>query len=221
MSQKRAHLYVEGRDDMFAVLGLLERHGVDCKDESRLFDVHTSKGLKQSDTESVEALLGGMDFAIRQSRGRPTGFVFDADQDVDSRWRAISDRLRQMGFDCPLQPVSGGVVCNAKIQGADFKVGVWLMPNNSDKGMLEDFLHELIEEGDKLLPIARSSTATAFATDPRFSAVHEPKAVIHNWLAWQENPGLPFGTAITAHYFRHDTEIAKAFVNWFRELFGV
>lgn len=221
MNQKRAHLYVEGRDDMFAVLGLLERHGVDCLDESRLFDVHTSKGLKQSDTESVGALLDGMDYAIRQSRGRPTGFVFDADQDVSSRWQAIADRLRPMGFDCPLQPVSDGVICNAKIQVADFKVGVWLMPNNSDKGMLEDFLHDLIGEGDKLLPIAKDATKTAIKTDPRFAEVHEPKAIIHTWLAWQKNPGLPFGTAITAHYFRHDTEVAIAFVKWFRNLFGV
>lgn len=125
-----------------------------------------------------------------------------------------------MGFD-PGPLNAGGVICHANIQGADFKVGVWLMPNNTDTGMLEDFLRDLIAEGDKLLPIAKDATRNALKTDPRFAAVHEPKAVIQTWLAWQKNPGLPIGTAITAHCFRHDTEVANAFVKWFRDLFGV
>jgi hypothetical protein len=46
------------------------------------------------------------------------------------------------------------------------------------------------------------------------------KARIHTWLAWQENPGLPFGTAITARYFGADSQEALKFVNWFNLLFS-
>jgi hypothetical protein len=46
-----------------------------------------------------------------------------------------------------------------------------------------------------------------------------PKARIHTWLSWQENPGLPFGTAITAAYLSHDSPEALKFVAWFKKLF--
>jgi len=45
------------------------------------------------------------------------------------------------------------------------------------------------------------------------------KSTLHTWLAWQETPGLPFGTALRAEFFRHDTEDALRFVAWFRRLF--
>lgn len=95
------------------------------------------------------------------------------------------------------------------------------MPNNTDSGMLENFLQGLIAEGDKLLPVAQEATSKAIVADRRFPEIHEQKAVMHTWLAWQEKPGLPFGTAITAQYFQHDTKTAQAFVNWFRKLFQV
>ena len=38
-------------------------------------------------------------------------------------------------------------------------------------------------------------------------------------LAWQESPGLPYGTAIRARYFSHDSANALAFVEWFRRVF--
>ena len=122
-------LYVEGRDDKWAILNLLQRHGVDCVEQTRSFNVNTSEGLNDEKTESVEALLEGMDFAIRQSRGRPTGFVFDADQNLSSRWHSIVEHLKKTGFECPTSPVASGTVLTANIQGVSTTVGVWLMPS--------------------------------------------------------------------------------------------
>ena len=42
---------------------------------------------------------------------------------------------------------------------------------------------------------------------------------MHVWLAWQRKPGLPYGTAIKARYFRDDTPVALAFVEWYRRVF--
>jgi len=47
------------------------------------------------------------------------------------------------------------------------------------------------------------------------------KAILHAWLAWQSNPGCPYGTAITAHYFAHNAELAMRFVDWYARLFGL
>ncbi len=42
---------------------------------------------------------------------------------------------------------------------------------------------------------------------------------MRTWLAWQEEPGKPFGTAITARYLDADAPPAKALVDWMRRLF--
>ena len=47
------------------------------------------------------------------------------------------------------------------------------------------------------------------------------KAVLHTWLAWQQVPGLPYGTAMRARYFRDDSPAAQAFVSWFRTVFSI
>ena len=44
------------------------------------------------------------------------------------------------------------------------------------------------------------------------------KAVLRTWLAWQEEPGLPYGLAVSRHYFQ-DTSLARRFAGWFRRLF--
>jgi len=57
------------------------------------------------------------------------------------------------------------------------------------------------------------------ATERRFSDLAKPKAVIHTWLAWQEEPGKPLGTAITAKYLDAGVPEVNDFINWLRQLF--
>ncbi|MFH1466552.1 MAG: DUF3226 domain-containing protein [Pseudomonadota bacterium] len=53
-----------------------------------------------------------------------------------------------------------------------------------------------------------------------FRDVHEPKAVLHTWLAWQEEPGTPMGLALTRRYLDPCHPRAVAFAAWLRRLFG-
>jgi hypothetical protein len=86
-------LHVEGKDDGPVIRALLARHGIRLDKESGPVLTKTAKGLNEQGTESVEALLDGMKLAIAQSDERPIGFVFDADDDISSRWAAIRHRL--------------------------------------------------------------------------------------------------------------------------------
>ena len=105
------------------------------------------------------------------------------------------------------------------------KVGVWLMPDNRQEGdrgegTLERFLETLVQEADPLLPHARDATRRAKTEHgASYPDGDVKKAVLHAWLAWQEEPGLPYGTAIKARYFRHDSPVAESFVGWFRRVF--
>ncbi len=52
-----------------------------------------------------------------------------------------------------------------------------------------------------------------------FKKVHTSKAEIHTYLAWQNEPGMPLGLAITAQVLDGKHELAKTFSQWLKELF--
>ena len=205
-------LRVEGKDDKFAITNLLERHGVD----HALVDI---KWLEQQDdlASGKDALLEGMRTAVATSTGRSVGFVLDADRDLVASWQAVRTRLIDVGLALPDEIPEGGFVGNAETYRA--RVGVWLMPDNRRLGTLEAFLIDLINEEDRLLPLAETSTTRASERGATFAETRRQKAVLHTWLAWQERPGVPYGVAIAARYFRHESPAATAFVDWFRRVF--
>jgi hypothetical protein len=93
------------------------------------------------------------------------------------------------------------------------------MPNNRDLGMVEDFCAELAEP--TALAFAKVCVENAEAKNvTTFKAVHRSKAIIHNYLAWQDEPGRPRGQAITAQSLRPQTEIAVKFTNGLKRLFS-
>ena len=220
---ERSSLRVEGGDDMHAIRHLLVRHGVGYE---------LDQALWPSWLPLIEA-VGGKDAMLRGkivrtavslSSGRAVGFVLDADASVRNRWQAMSNRLRQAGVASPPAIPEDGFVGESGEYRA--RVGVWLMPDNQQEGpegegTLERFLETLVQEADPLLPYAREATTYAKAVHgASYPDGDVRKAVLHAWLAWQQEPGLPYGTAVRARYFRHDSPAAVNFVAWFRRLFG-
>ena len=55
----------------------------------------------------------------------------------------------------------------------------------------------------------------------RFGSTATRKAILHTWLAWQKEPGRPYGVAIKARYFGATSAAADQFVAWFERVFGV
>ena len=210
-------LFVEGNDDLHAIKHLLLRHGVDC----RQINVEIKRGASDADAGAgaggVHRVLEAMHTAIMTSAGRSVGFVLDADEVAQDRWRAVCGRIEGVGVSLPNDIPGGGFVAEAEHYKARF--GVWLMPDNQRSGALEEFLQDLVETKDELLSIARESTRRAKQRGAKFHDTARSKAVLHAWLAWQERPGLPYGSAIAARYFNHDSSAALAFVDWFKRVF--
>ena len=135
----------------------------------------------------------------------------------------MMSRLRQVGLDPPPAVPPPGFVGDSTEYSA--RVGVSLMPDNEGEGQqgegtLERFPETLVREAEPLLPPAREATRQA-KTDHEavYRDVDVRKAELHAWLAWQREPGLPYGTAIKARFFRHDSPVATRFVAWFRRVF--
>jgi len=144
------------------------------------------------------------------------GIVLDADTNVASRWEAIKNKLQNYEYIIPETPNIGGTILNCPYLP---KLGIWLMPNNLDVGMLEDFCLLLVEENkiavaDECIKIAMKKNATSFKN------VHYAKALIHTYLAWQDEPGKPIGQAITAKILQPSYPISLEFKKWLIELFG-
>ena len=207
-------LRVEGKDDFHAINHLLLRHGIDCAKIP--VDIKSPDGGDET-TGGRNALLDLMQTEVMTNTNRSVGFILDADEDAKDRWSAVCARLRNVGIRLPDEIPHDGFVGKATMVQAH--VAVWLMPDNRRSGALEEFLEDLVRNNDTLLPIAGQSTADAKARGARFPHGAQRKAVLHAWLAWQARPGLPYGSAIRARYFGHDSAAALAFVEWFRRVF--
>lgn len=204
-----AQLLVEGNDDFHVISALCQQHSVP---ESFAIEIPGRDG-------GVEELLKSIPVRLKISGLEALGIVVDADTDLQGRWTAVWSYLQRAGYqNLPMQPETDGIIV------ASFdrpRVGVWLMPDNSLPGMLENFVAHLIPQGDPL-----ASKASECLQDiereglARYSAAHRPKAFIHTWLAWQETPGRPMGQSITAHVLEHNRPLAARFVRWLNGLFN-
>ena len=206
----RSSLWVEGKNDSHSIRHLLGRHGIDCNQQP-WFPSITVAGNR-------DELLRVLETTVFLTDGRPIGFVLDANSSLRDRWRAVTARLGSVDLEIPREIPPEGFVGDSHRFHA--RVGVWLMPDNRREGTLEHFLETLVQEADPLFSYARESTTQAkILHGASYSNADEEKAVLHTWLAWQREPGLPYGTAIRARYFRHDSPVANSFVAWFRRVF--
>lgn len=200
-------LLVEGTDDEHVLKHICGNRGVQKLDEI----------LPQ---ESVEKLLENFPVRLKESDVEVLGLVLDADTDIEGRWESLRHRLRQAGYtEVPEQPAPTGTILQAPPTTLLPRFGVWIMPDNQSKGILEDFLHFLVPSGSPLYEHVKSSIASIPEGERRFSQLAEPKALIHTWLAWQKEPGKPLGTAITAKFLDANVAQVDVLVAWLKELF--
>jgi len=200
-------LLVEGTDDKHVVMHLCNHHQLGHIDEI-------------ADQGGVDKLLSSFPVRLKESDVNALGVVVDADTDMHSRWQSLRHHLSAAGYpDLPEAPIEQGTVLNPPVKTIYPKVGIWLMPDNTTNGILEDFLRFLVPVPNPLLAHAKTSIEQIPASERRFAAKDDAKALMHTWLAWQEEPGKPFGTAIMARYLDADVQQATQFADWLKRLF--
>jgi hypothetical protein len=198
-------LLVEGNDDQHVIWALCEKFTV-----TENFDV--------IDCEGITKLYEQLPVRFKQAQVNTIGLIIDADSEIKDRWKSISALLSLQGFTIPQEiPIEGLILKN----NLGFKIGVWIMPNNNENGMLEDFISFLVPKEDKILPIV-NDTLTNIENQGlnQYSLIHKSKATIHTWLSLQSDPGTPMGLGITKRYLTTDEETCLKLVNWLKELYG-
>ncbi len=215
-------LLVEGPDDVHVMRGLFRIYGIP--------HVYVPKGkvdYEQARPEQIEIrdhmgidnLLEAFEVELKRSGDRQIGIVVDVDDDITARWASLRDKLIRVGYNfVPSVPDSRGTIVQ---QDDKSPVGLWLMPDNTLSGMLEDFASLLVPSGDVLWPIAERVLQEVVTKERRFPESHYSKARMHTWLAWQKKPGKPLGQAITAHYLDSSAPQAQQFIAWVRRFYGL
>ena len=202
-------LLVEGTDDEHVLKHICGNRGIPHLDEVEKYD-----GIEKL----IESI--GVRLSLLNGEGDVVGVVIDADTNIGSRWQSIRDRITDIGYqNVPDQPDSDGTILDSPSGTLLPRLGVWIMPNNQTSGILEDFLRFLVPQPNILFDHARDSVKTIPEGERRFKPLDEPKAVIHTWLAWQKEPGRPFGTAITARFLDPDVPEVDVLVAWLKRLF--
>ena len=183
----------------------------------RHYNIPETFGLYEcgSDELALKRLTG---LLARSDQIETIGIVIDADNpNLAAKWQAVKDRLQRSGIIATQEEpeLLGTIIPSANELP---RVGIWLMPDNQLDGMLEDFCSHLahprgINFAEKCVNDAKANNLTTFID------THKTKAVIHTFLAWQHEPGMPLGQAITARTLNPNDMLAKKFAAWLMELF--
>ena len=208
-------LLVEGNEDQHVMRNLFDVRRIsgiyvlrpgDQPDHERPGRVIPGGGTGGSEGGGDRKLLDSIPARLDTSGLERLAVVIDADYEengkgVTSRWDAICKQLADEGYDnLPTSPEANGTVFDLPaVRGRKpIRFGVWIMPNNQSKGMLEDFVGDMISSNDEALSLVNPFLKSIPDTDWRFKEIHRAKARVHSWLAIGEKPGRAMGQAIKA-----------------------
>lgn len=199
----RRVLLVEGPDDKHVVRHLCKRH-----QSTPNFDILDRGGL--------EPLLETVGAELNVLGRKSVGILVDANDDLAARWKSVTDRLLNEGVTAPRQPTPKGTVIDTIEKP---RVGIWIMPDNMLTGELEDFVMQMIPEGDPVWPLATRYIGEIPKADRKFQENKTRRAELYAWLAARENP-RQMGSAIGSHDLNVDGNLCKNFLDWLKTLFA-
>ena len=162
--------------------------------------------LKQLADEQIECLAMIVD-ADQVANGG--GFVNTVGQ--------IAAIAKEFSFPAtPNQLPEGGLVFKSSDGIPDF--GLWVMPNNGNEGILENWIIDVVHAGD--LPLFHSAQAAVRAlSNPKFKEVKRAKADVATWLAWQDKPGESIYYSIEGNLLDENAELYQGLRIWLDAIF--
>jgi hypothetical protein len=174
-------LLVEGDDEKRVIPYLMDHHVVwGDKEIEWVVQIKSHEGIEDLlQPKNIEAE------AMAQGRNA-VGIVVDANDHFDSRWARVRHCCLGIAADFPESMPSRGLI-HQNARG--LRIGVWIMPDNQSRGMLETFLSHLIVPADApLWAFAQESCARSRDHGASYTDSHRDKANIHTY------PGLARST---------------------------
>jgi hypothetical protein len=203
---------VEGQDDLYAIAELMGHH-INWPDKK------ANAPVKVESCGGVEEILSA-DFIPLKLKSREVeilGIVIDANDAVAARWASLRALCAVAFLDIPADLPPTGLI---RQNDEGKRLGVWIMPDNSTRGMMETFMKYLVPKPEEpIWKLAQKSAIEARRAGAKYRDAHADKANIFTWLAWQDPPGQTIGTALLQKLLDAHAPSALPFIRWFRELF--
>jgi hypothetical protein len=196
---------VEGQNDRHFVYNLCQRLSFQPE-----FDVESEANIQKAIFRFATELKG--------NRTQPLGLIVDADFSAEAR---KSEIIREIKDEFPVTIrdfTDEGLVVKPENEQ---KFGIWIWPDNQKNGILEDLYLELVQDDDLLLKEANRVVENLPNIAPiRFKPQHKSKAIVHTWLAWQDNPGSPIGDSIKRSTINLERPVIQKFKTWLQNLYS-
>jgi len=150
------------------------------------------------------------------------GVVVDADRLMHGSGFAatlqrFTEALAQAGYQ-PNPMAASGLVFTHQDGLAD--LGLWIMPNNADAGMLEDWIKQCLGLAEAALYQHGEKSIDAIPGAPKFQPWHRTKAEVATWLAWQKKPEHGLYNAVQSDLLNTDALLFKELQAWLGHVFA-
>lgn len=216
-------LVVEGPNDKAVIEQIVKQYNkaaigqITEQDNTVLdFEIKSAGGIDEILGSTYGDPLGAIRIDIVEPNLKIYGIVVDADQNLESRWQSLKRCIAQVGVQLPNAPDPQGTIVETVGKP---KVGVWLMPDNTNPGELEDFVAEMIPDNDPVWPMSQCYIDKIPENDRKFSNKKDQRAKVHAWLAARKNPRY-VRQAIRDGDLDVNSVLCHRFVAWLTELFG-
>lgn len=206
---------MDNNDHVLLVEGQHDEHMV-----SHLWCSHNGyKGklpFEIKDKKGYSSLLETIKSEVNAPDRKALGIIIDANDSLNARWDTVASSLKEANknIDVPDQPTPNGTIIPGTVRSP--RIGIWLMPNNTSPGELEDFVVEMIFPDDPVWPRSKSYIEGIPDQDRKFKKMLRAK--VHAWLAARKKPGQ-MGLAIRHKDLDTTGPLCTTFADWLRELF--
>lgn len=168
----------------------------------------------------IGKLLDRLDTIEKDTGYSALGVIVDADHNPGRRWDQLRSRAGQdsnsQHYLPPSPDANGTVVPFSKGR----KIGVWMMPEPNQPGDMETFLSRIRHLQPQQLALWGHAVQAvqSLPQPPLFAQKDAHKAQLRTWLAWQKEPGAPYGLALSLGAFDLYHSLAGRFADWLRRL---
>lgn len=216
--QKKNILMVEGAEDQRTIPEIVEANGV-------LWEVDNRVIVNIKKYDGIENLIDPdeIQYQLKDSEIEALSIIVDADENCNRRWQSIQTACSEIIDNLPeTLPEEGLVYDTVKENGKAVKFGVWIMPDNQSRGMLETFLAYLVpDEKETLWQYAQQIATQAKVKGAPYKKTHLDKVNIYTWLAWQHPPGRQLHDAVKQRILKPDHPKSQVFMSWFKKLYDL
>ncbi|GCL57808.1 DUF3226 domain-containing protein [Microcystis aeruginosa] len=205
-------LLVEGAEELRVIPQLMEANGVTWN--------RGEEPLNIINCDGVENLLKPkyISAQLKTPNGLThLGIVIDADEEPDNRWKSLYNACLPNIPNLPQNLPAAGLIITLE---SGLKFGVWMMPDNQSRGMLETFLAYLVPDNN-LWQYTQNKVIEAKQQGATYRDYHLDKANIHTYLAWQDPPGKQLHDAVKQKILNCSHPQSAIFLRWLQELYEI